>query len=413
MHPTRHAAPVLLVAAAALVAAASSCRRNTTEEKSGDGPKAGSFDKPALLRAFGECALGTYRDFQQTLPALDAATKRFEAEGTPDAREAARAAWKTAIDAWQRAELFTLGPAGPSGTSGTPGGQDLRDPIYAWPLLSRCLVDQQIVSQEYDKPSFASALVSTRSLAAVEYLLFYDGPDNGCPPEAAINAQGSWKAIAPADLTKRRAAYARAALADVMAKTATLVDAWDPAKGNFVNTLATAGHNDTYKTMQMGFNAVSNAAFYFDTDVKNMKVGLPAGLTLDATNAPECATPPCLDKVESPWAHRSKEHVKNNLVGFEMIMRGCGANGDGLGFDDLLVAVGGEATAKRLADATAATKAALDELKEPTFEEDLQKNPAGVKKLFDALRAVAVLMKSEFVTVLDLELPRKAEGDND
>ena len=50
---------------------------------------------------------------------------------------------------------------------------------------------------------------------------------------------------------------------------------------------------------------------------------------------------------------------------------------------------------------------------EPTFEDDLQKNIAGVQRLFDALRANAALMKAEFVTVLDLELPKRVEGDND
>ena len=36
-----------------------------------------------------------------------------------------------------------------------------------------------------------------------------------------------------------------------------------------------------------------------------------------------------------------------------------------------------------------------------------------VQALFDALRAIVVTMKSELVTVLDLELPKRVEGDND
>ena len=57
--------------------------------------------------------------------------------------------------------------------------------------------------------------------------------------------------------------------------------------------------------------------------------------------------------------------------------------------------------------------AALDALTEPTFEEDIQKNPNGVRALFDAFRANGSAMKADFVTVLDLEIPKKVEGDND
>lgn len=380
-----------------------SCRRNT-DEKSGDGPNAGGFDKAALLRAFGECAMGTYGEFHSVALELAAATQKAERANDAASRQAAQETWKRAMDLWQRAELFGFGPLA---ATPAPGARDLRDPIYAWPLVNRCVVEQGIVSQSYDKPEFANGLVSTRSLSAVELLLFEGGPDNACPPEASINAQGSWKAIPPDELAHRRAAYARAAAADAAAHSQMLVDAWDPAKGNFFGTFVGAGKNDTFKTQQMAFNAVSDAAFYIDDFVKNMKVGRPSGLL------PECAKPPCLDQVESQWAHRAKDHLKSNLVGFEKIMRGCGPSGEGLGFDDLLVAVGAEATSKKILDAISASRAALDALVEPTFEQDITKNPEGVKRLFDALRVIVSTMKSEFSTVLDLELPKRVEGDND
>lgn len=407
MHSTRFRAFAFGGVAALVLLAAISCRRNTTDGH-GDGPNAGAFDKAALLRAFGQCAVGTYKDFQTALGGLAEATRRAESEGTPESRKAAQEAWNTAIDAWQRAEHFGFGPAGPGGKNGTPGGKDLRDAIYGWPLVSPCQIDQGLVSQDYDKPQRTSGLPA-RTLAAVEYLLFYEGVDNACGPEGTINVQGTWKAILPQEIQKRRMAYARAAVADVVVRTRELVEAWDPTKGNFVEVLASAGRNDIYKTQQMGFNAVSDAVFFIDIPVKNMKVGRPLGLTSDRA----CSAPPCVDLVESPFAHRSKEHIRNDLVGFENLMRGCGPNHDGLGFDDLLVAVGAEATARRLADATASVVAALAALREPTFEDELRRNPAGVKKLFEALRALVGTMKTEMASVLDLELPQQVIGDND
>ena len=401
--PAKRALSLAVLAGALALAA---CKRGGDSGASGTTADvdAGSFDKNSLLAAFGQCALGTYKDFNAAAVELDASAKRADIEATPAARDAARASWKKAIDAWQRAELFQLGPLA---ASSMPGGRDLRDPIYAWPLISRCLIEQQLVEKTYEKPDLATALVNTRGLAASEYLLFYEGTDNACAPNASINGTGTWAAIAADDLAKRKFAYARALAADTLARSQDLVAAWDPAQGNFAGKLAAAGPGQVYPSQQMAFNAVSTAFFYIDDFVKNMKLGVPAGFN------PGCATAPCLASVESPWAHRSKEHLKNNLLGFDHMLRGCNADGSGLGWDDLLVAVGDEALAKKLVDALATSRAALDALTQPTLEDDLVKDAAGVKRLYDSLRVIVVLLKTEFVTVLDLELPKRVEGDND
>ncbi|MBX3192991.1 MAG: hypothetical protein KF819_38760, partial [Labilithrix sp.] len=252
------------------------------------------------------------------------------------------------------------------------------------------------------------ALVSSRGLGAAEYLLFYDGVDNACPPTSAINAAGQWAALGAPEIAKRKAAYARAVAADGVTRAQAIVDAWDPAKENFLAELADAGKRRIYSSQQMAFNALSDSMFYVDSDLKDDKVGKPAGLVM-----PTCDAPPCLDLVESQWAKRSKEHMRNNLVGFEKLLAGCGGANEGLGFDDLLRAVGAEQTVKNLEGALAGARAALDALKEPTFDDDLTKNPEGVKQLFLALRALAAVMKTELLSVLDLELPKEIQGDND
>ena len=386
-----------------------SCSRANDSGNSSGGVNAGNFDKGALLKAFGECALSGYREFQTTAIELDAASKRAEAEGTPAARDAAREAWKKAIDAWQRVESFQFGPAG---MTGIPGGKDMRDPIYAWNIApNRCQIEETLASKGYDLPTFPSSLVSGRTLSSDEYVLFYEGTDNGCEATSPINAQGTWAQIDPAELTKRKAGYARALAGDIVTRAQTLVDAWDPAKGNFLTEFETAGQSRTYATQQVAFNTVSDAMFFFDDEVKDMKIGWPSGLVATASCT---STPPCVGLVESPWAKRSKVHIDNNLVGYERLLRGCeGPNGEGLGFEELLVAIGAESTAQKLVTELADARAALAALKEPTFEDDLVKNPAGVKALYEALRALSVVMRTEFLTVLDLEIPKKIEGDND
>jgi predicted lipoprotein len=366
---------------------------------------AGAFDKAALLRALGECVATETRGIEVATAALDRAVKQASTDRSQASIDAARTQFQAVMTAWQRAELYQFGPAAPS-TS--PGGRNLRDPIYAWPLVGRCLVEQTLVSKAYEAQGWAaSALVSTKSLAALEVLLFSTDTKNGCPEDSTINTSGAWAALSADELLSRRLAYAAVISSEVAERVKALADAWDPAVGGFVNELASAGRSGAYRTESMAFNAITDAMFYLDLQVKNDKVGKPAGLV------PGCAAPPCLANVESPYAKRSKDNLRSNLDGFERLFRGCGPDASGLGLDDLLNAVGAEAVAAKGVASIGEVRAALDALTEPTFEEDLQKNPAGVQRLFDALRSNAVLMKTEVVTILDLELPKVVEGDND
>lgn len=395
---------VALVAATALSV---SCRNRSGDDGRGSssgGPDvdAGAFDKKALLGAFGECALGTYREFVSVARELDAAARAAEAD--PQKRADAQASWRKAMKVWQRAELFQFGPAAMTGAA---GARDMRDGIYAWPLVGRCQIEQTLADEVYEIPDFASlSLVSTRSLAALEYLLFYGGVDNACPATDALNAQGKWAALGEPEIQKRKAAYARVVAADVLARAERLEAAWDPAKENFLATFRDAP-NATFVTQQMAFNAVSDAMFYLDIQGKNLKVGKPAGLL------PECGKASCPEAVESPWAASSKDNLRANLDGYEKLLRGCGPDYGGLGVDDLLVAVGAEEVSTKLIGTVVAMRGALDALREPTLEEDIAKNPAGVKALFDAMRGNASVMKAELATVLDLEMPKPVVGDND
>jgi predicted lipoprotein len=367
-------------------------------------PDGTTLKRSEVLGAFGRCAAGVAKEFVSKAEALEAADAALVADASPEKLAAARTAWNDALEVWQRVEVFQLGPAAPLSQ---PGGQDLRSQIYAWPLSSRCLLEQGIVSRAWEQPTFSTGLVTTRGLVAAEYLSFYEGADNACGPNAAINAQGTWAALGPAELAARRAAYAHAATADVLSRARQLDAAWDPARGNFVAELETAGAGSkTYKTQQLAFNAVSDALFQIELQVKELKVGKPAGLV-------QCMNATCPEALESTWAHRSKEHVRNNLLGVQMQLQGCEGGGKGIGWDDMLRGLGQIGLADRLDAALAGCFAALDAIEEPDFSQTLTADLASMQKLYAAIKALTDLLKSEFVTVLDLELPKIVEGDND
>lgn len=357
-----------------------------------------------VLEAVAACAVQLYADFRTAAGELDAKAKAAAASPGPESEAAVREAWNAAIDQWQQAELFRFGPAGPPTT---PGGKDLREYIYSWPLVSRCLVEQTIVSQSYADASFPTvALVNVRGLAAAEYLLFYTGTDNACAPSASINSSGSWAALGEAELAARKRAYAAVVAADVAARAEQLASAWAPDQGNFAGQLASpGGEGSVYSSERMALNAISDSLFYLDTEVKDGKLGRPLGLV-------ECDEATCPEAIESKYARRSKEHVRNNLLGFRRIALGCD-DGEGVGFDDLLATIGAEPVATKLAGGIAGALAAVDAIEEPNLDEALLYDPASVKALHAAIRQITDLLKTDFLTVLDLDLPKVIEGDND
>ncbi|MCP3140793.1 imelysin family protein [Pyxidicoccus xibeiensis] len=360
--------------------------------------------RTAVLGATGACVLKTAREFETAATALETATAALAAGPGDTTRDAARAAFHSAMDAWQVAEVMQLGPAAPTSVA---GGAELRDNIYSWPLVSRCAVEEQLVNKSYESAGFPSALVSRRGLAALEYLLFYEGSDTACPPTSAIVAQGTWAALSTEERAARKRAYAVAAAADVRRRAAQLVQAWSPDQGGFVRTLETAGSgNATYPTSQAALNAVSDALFYFEREVKDMKLARPLGLR-------DCSTATCPEFLESRISARSKANVRANLVGFRRLIQGCGEGNEGTAFDDLLKASGAEALATKLQERMVAAETAIDAVPGAGLEAPLAQDPASVRALYDAVKGVTDVLKTELVTVLDLELPQSVEGDND
>lgn len=340
--------------------------------------------------------------FRKAAEAFDVAATNAKTNSA--ARPEARLAWKNAIDAWQIAELFQFGPAGPSTT---PGGTFLRDSIYSWPLISRCLVEQNLVSQAYAKPDFGTtALINVRGLAAAEYLLFYEGTDNACSPSTNINASGDWAALGATEIDSRKFHYASSVASALLTSAQSLEHAWRAEGGNFIGQFLNAGTSTSvYANEQMALNAVSDALFYLEKPLKDLKLAKPLGIM-------DCEAASCPESVESRYAGRSRTHIRNNLVGFRMILAGCEAGGN-TGFDDLLLSMGATDLANKMVTNVDLAIAAADAVPHDDLAVALASNPSSVLDLHAAVKSITDLLKTEFVSVLDLETPQTIEGDND
>lgn len=353
--------------------------------------------------------LPTLREFATRATALVAAAD--DLVGAPldnGRRTSARAAWSAAMDTWQEAEVFQLGPAG--ARTAVAGGQDLRDRIYSWPIVNPCRIDQESVAQSFnDATALGSAPANIRGLDALEYLLFKTTSDNGCPINAQINTSGSWAALGEEGVFTRRAAHAAALARDLAASAAALRDAWETTGGNFRNDLASAGESGVYATAQEALNNLSDAIFYIDKEVKDLKIGTPLGYF-------DCSTDICPERFESRLSARAKANLEANLRGFRRIFAGAdttaAARATPRHFYALLVAAGAGALGDAMLDGVDRSEAALAAIT-TDLESAIQNDLASVEAIFGAVKGLTDLLKTQFVSTLDLELPRRAEGDND
>lgn len=349
----------------------------------------------------GEVIVPTYRTFLEAARELQARATGWRDSGADADRLAAVTAWDRAMGLWQQAELALVGPAGAMMV--TAGGEDRRDGIYSWPITNQCRVDQELVEEVYlDVDAFARENVNVRGLAALEYLLHYTGEANGCAPNASINLNGEWTPIVP-ELPARRAAYAVTAATLVVRDAEALLARWDEA---FLAELQTAGAGSTtFATAQEALNALSDALFYLDKEVKDMKLAEPMGLSM------ACTADICPNLRESLYAGRSIANVADNLRGFRLVFAGA-MDGAGRGFDDLLNDVGAGALATQMISLIDAA-IAVAEGYEADVPELLAEDPLAMQPLYDAVKAITDLLKTQFLSTLDLEVPNRAEGDND
>ena len=374
------------------------------ESANGEGvtlPDGTVFTRSALLESFGTCIMSELEAFDVQARAFVEAVNAAAEDSSQDS--AAREAWNATIDRWQELEVLQFGPAG---RSTIPGGQDLRNTIYAWPLVNSCAVDGHVVAQTY-VDNAADIQNNANGLGASEYLLFNSDLSNTCAGDDDINVSGSWDALSDDDITTRRAAYAVAAAQTVSDGAAALFNAWSPTGENFLAELTEAGSGSRYYgKKRVAINAVSDALFYIEWATKDNKLARPLGLI-------GCEDAFCVDLVESVYGRRSLEHLKNNVIGFRKIFTGCGANNEGLGFDDYLYAVGQEDLAADIDQAALGIIDAIDAIDEEDMVTALVDDLQSVSDVHGAATQLTDLLRNQFLAVLNLELPQLVQSDND
>jgi predicted lipoprotein len=299
-------------------------------------------------------------------------------------------AFFAAMVIWQEAEVHQIGPS-----------FDRRDEVYSFPTINPCRIDQETTEAAWNDTDFYDANnVNSYGLDAIEHLLFAP-EDNACPNQVNPNKDGSWDALGSAGIRTNRAQFGVALSQGLLVEADTLLNAWKADGGNFSAALASAGDNAPYESELKGLNAVYDAIFYLETDGKDRKLALPMGLR-------DCDGADCADEVEGRASGQSIRWIEANVEGFWSLYTG----GDGAGMDDLLEELGHADLALAFEEAYTT---AIDVFASMTgrLDDIIRNSPEDSEAIYAALKGLTDLIKGDLATVLTLEIPKEAAGDND
>jgi uncharacterized protein len=374
-------------------------------QDTGESEQTTSLKRGVLASIADNVVLPSLAQFVADAQALEAALQSYAATPDEAGLTAAQDAWRTALLSWQYIEVMQFGPAGLM--ESVAGGESIRDEIYSWPLINRCRVDQESVEPAHADPvALAAEAINVRGLAALEYLLFDIDSENACAPNSALNTSGSWAALSAEDIVARRAVYAHTASQLLTQQAVRLHDFWRPESGNFRAELVNAGQgSETWPTVQDALQSISDAMFYAEKETKDMKLATPAGLR-------DCTTATCPEALEHPFANASGDAAMANLQAFGALLNGAPWGEEGTGFLDLLTAAGATELVAEISLRYDDAVAVMQPL-QGNMETLLVTDPAIVVTGHDGVKALLDLFKTEFISILDLDLPQRAEGDND
>ena len=398
------------------IVAVSACVDDSTDGTSGDDDEL-SFDFTAMFANMADNIILPNYEAVMTAATTFAGDSGSiatycNALGGPDeavARTTAQTAWRQIMDDWQRAEQHLLGPV-------LDNNSALRNRVlsYNTGALSTCGIDQAVVQAQAAGFTVTTKSFNQRGLGAVEYLLFNNDLSHTCPSQ--ITETTDWNARPVLERQQWRCEYALLLAADIESATTALYNAWLPSAGNYRSSFVNP------EETKDGLDALTDAIFYLDTDVKDTKLGLPTGI------ASACSDFSCPTRVESPYSEHSLNNIQTNLESFLTLFNG----GDGLGFDDLIVAAGFADVSTEFVEQTEAAIAFINTINDSliaqanaidsTAEEDECSNAAAnpgtassfmACDLYGLVKRITDDLKTDFVTIVNVDLPDRAQSDND
>lgn len=204
----------------------------------------------SLADVAGKVIYPTYKDLDIKAELLADAVAEFKESGSEADLEAAKQAWKAARRPWEQSEGFLFGPVVVKGI----------DPsIDSWPVNKTDLDGVLAGSAALTKDYIDAQEGTLKGFHTMEYLLFGEGNDK-----------------TEDEFTERELEYLAAVTLSFKGAVSLLADSWDPAQGNYVDTLAKAGMGSrVYGSQKSALEELINGMIGICDEVANGKIADP------------------------------------------------------------------------------------------------------------------------------------------
>ena len=381
---------VLTSLSVAVVAQVKACGPGDTPVDTGDGALASELVPDVLAGVGPNVVLPALEDLGASINLLGEAVDSWAASLTEDNGTnldpyvIAQEAWLDVMIDWQRLEVMQMGSFA-SSLSAPEIGEDLRDEGYSWPAVNPCRVDQRTADGSFnDEGFFVGNLVDAYGLDALEHLLFSD-TTTPCPSQVPPVSDGEWSSMGEAGILEARAEFARVLVDGLEALRLQLVDEWSADGSGFAPADLTA---------------VYHSLFYLETKAKDRKLALPLGQK-------DCGSDNCASDLEGLISGKTLEMIHSNVEGFEALFQG----GEGIGFDDLLEDLGHGDMNPLILEACAKVKESIQAFEGSLYDDIVNESGQGME-LLSVFSELTGYVKHDISTVLNLDVPSEAAGDN-
>ena len=319
-------------------------------------------DYSTILNNTGEnVILKTYEALAVNTGELEIATQSLEANPTAQNLEAAKAAWVKARSPWEQSEGFLFGPVDQEGI----------DPsLDSWPVNVTDLNNVLASGHALTVAFLAQQEGTLKGFHTIEFLLW--GEDGSKPVE---------------QFTAREFEYLVAASGVLAEDAATLYNLWNPAGGNYIHNILTAGNGSlVYVSQKSALEEITNALIIIADEVGNGKINDPFSqqdLTLE----------------ESRFSANSKADFANNMRSIRNIYIGSFESfGTGESLSDIIREKNASLDAHVLDEIQQAI--ATIEAIPGTFSDAVFNNPGAVSAAQQAVRTLQSTLEAEVLPII-------------
>ncbi|MES2744658.1 MAG: imelysin family protein [Bdellovibrionota bacterium] len=360
-------------------------------------------NRAGFIKDLGAGVSSKIASFEGATTDLTAAANAYCASYSPESLTALKDKFKTAMLDWQQLELYQMGPM-------TEKNSTLKSKIYNWPIVPYlCKIDEQSMFAREDGDEFLFPEENNKiGLQALEYLIFEETLETGCP---IGEIKTKWLALSRQEKLEARCAYMKPVARELGVNASTLKTAWGTTADNYLSRKV--GNAEAEQSaMQEMFNNI----LYIDIEMKNKKIGIPAGQ--DIKGCPKSPAP-CIDKQELRYSRLSREALSENVKVLADIIFGFGEPRRG-GLSAIIrqesAPASAEKSEKNVSDLLTlidTEKSNFDDLLAKKNEDCEATQVSWICQVQKSIKTVVADFKAEYANVLKVNVPVEKQGDND